>query len=90
MDAERCKTHLGTKIEIKNEARNRWMHRVVFGNRGLPLTVRALKADEKNMGAIPMAGTGLALMMPHGSSRATAGTKEQIATMRRARYWSAC
>jgi hypothetical protein len=28
MDAERCKTHLGTKIEIKNEARNRWMHRV--------------------------------------------------------------
>jgi hypothetical protein len=56
----------------------------------LAIDVRALKADEKNMGAIPMAGTGLALMMPHGSSRATAGTKEQIATMRRARCWSAC
>ena len=83
-------TNLGIRIEIRNDARNRWMQNVVFGNRGLPLMVRTWNADEKNMGAIPMAGTGLALVMPHGSSRANAGMKPQIATMRMARCWSAC
>jgi hypothetical protein len=61
------------------------MQNVVLGSRGLPPIVRTWNADEKNMGAIPMAGTGLALMMPHGRSRANAGMKVHIATMRRAR-----
>jgi hypothetical protein len=53
------------------------------------LIVMALNADEKNIGAMPTTGNGKALMMPHGSSRANAGMKEQIATMRRVRCWSA-
>jgi hypothetical protein len=66
------------------------MQNVVLCNRGLPLIVRALNAAEKNMGAIPTTGNGLALMIPHGRSKATAGTKAQIATMRRMRCGSAC
>ena len=53
------------------------------------MIIRALNADEKNMGAMPSAGTGLPVMIPHGRSRATAGTKAQIDIRRRARYWSA-
>lgn len=83
-------THLGTRLEIRNEAMERLMQNVVLGNRGLPLIVRAWKPAERNMGAIPTAGSGLLLMMPQGRSRATAGTKPQIATMRRVLCWSTC
>jgi hypothetical protein len=81
-------TNLGTRTEIKNDAMSRWMQNVVLGNRGLPLIVMALKPDEKNMGAIPTTGNGDPLMMPQGSSIATAGTKAHIATMRSALCWS--
>lgn len=64
------------------------MQNVVIGNRGLPLMVAAWKAAEKNMGAMPIVGKGLPLMMPHGRSRARAGMKVQIATMRSLRCWS--
>lgn len=82
-------TNLGRSTEIKNIAISRSMKKVVLGDRGVPLILRKLNADEKNMGAIPTTGNGNALMIPHGRSRATAGTKAQVATMRGARCWSA-
>jgi hypothetical protein len=82
-------TNLGIKTENKNDAKNKSIQKVVLGNRSVPLlTARAWKAAEKNMGAIPTAGSGCAVIMPHGRSRAKAGTKLQIATTRRLRCLS--
>lgn len=58
------------------------MQSVALSLRDLPPMVAIWKAAEKNMGAMPMAGSGLALMIPHGRRRAKAGTKAQMATMR--------
>lgn len=56
---------------------------VVLCIRDVPPIVIIWNPAEKNMGAIPIAGNGLALIIPHGRSRARAGTKAQIATKRR-------
>jgi hypothetical protein len=75
-------------MENRNAARKRLMQRVVLAIRGLPPIVAIWKAAEKNMGAIPTAGNGLAETIPHGRSRANAGTKAHIATRRSRRCGS--
>lgn len=73
-------TDLGSRTEKRNAASNNLMQTVVLGSCGLAPMVAIWNAAEKNIGAIPRAGIAVALRIPHGRSRATAGTKPQIAT----------
>lgn len=70
------------------------MQTVALGNRGLAPIVASWNAAEKNIGAMPRAGSTLAVRMPHGRRRLKAGTKPHIAITRSWRCgsptWSGC
>jgi hypothetical protein len=85
---EARRTDLGIRIENRNTASRRLMKTVDMGICGLAPMITSCDAAEKNIGAMPRAGNGLLVRMPHGRSRARAAMKSNIAMIRSPRYGS--
>lgn len=78
-------TYLGIKMARIRTASNRSIQTFVLVDRTLVASTKLPKTAEKNIIAMPTVGSGLALNMPYGSSRAKVGRKASIVVSLRPR-----